>query len=106
MLVPVPANNLLADETQSELAVSFFGKSDGRPGAMTLRQPQDFPQAGGVLCQIKEFNYGGVPPLVGYWNDRIPQVFSPTKVRDVRVTMPIYVPKWFAEATRGSLRHD
>jgi hypothetical protein len=106
VLVPVPATSLLADERQSELAVSFFGKSDGRPGAMTLRQPQDFPQAGGVLCQIKEFNFGGVPPLDGDWNDRIPLVFTPAKVRDVRVTMIYYVPKWFAGSSQGSLRNE
>ncbi len=106
VLVPVPATNLQADEQHSELAVSFFGKGDGRPGTMTLREPLDFPLRGGVLCQIKEFNFAGVPPLTGDWNDRIPQVFSPAKVRDIRVTMANYVPKWFAGSRGGSVPND
>ena len=98
VLVPVPATYLLADEN-SELGVSFFGKSDGRPGEMTLRQPQDYPQVGGVLCQIKQFNFAGVPPLTGDWSERIPQVFTPAKVRDVRVTMLTYAYKWYPDST-------
>ncbi|MEK6375041.1 MAG: hypothetical protein AABO58_20410 [Acidobacteriota bacterium] len=111
VFVPVPASQLLADETHSELAVSFFGKSDGRPGAMTLGQPQDYPQAGGVLCLIKTFNFGPVnfgpvPPLTADRSEILPQVFGPTKVRDVRVTMTNYLYKWHADTSGGSLRHD
>jgi len=103
VLVPVAAAALQADEQQSELSVSFFGKSDGRPGRMTLRQPLDYPQRG-VLCLIKEFDFVDAP-LAG-WSDRIPQVFTPSKVRDVRVTMSAYVPKWIPGVRDGSLTND
>jgi hypothetical protein len=105
VMVPVPPSTLLADETRSELSVNFFGKTNPEPGMMTLQQPLAFAQAGGVLCRIKDFNFGDVPPLNGDWNDRIPQVI-PAKVRDVRVTMSNYAYKWFPETTGGSLRHD
>jgi hypothetical protein len=104
VIVPVAAVNLQADEEQSELAVAFFAKSDGRPGTMMLRDPLDYPQRG-VLCRIKDFNFAGVP-LAGDWNDSIPQVFAPSKVRDVRVTMATYVPKWIAGVRGGLLPHD
>lgn len=104
VVVPVAANALQADEQQSELEVTFFGKSDGRPGTITLREPLDFPQRG-VLCRIKEFNFAGVP-LSGDWSDQIPQVFGPSKVRNVRVTMFTYVPKWIAGVRAGLLTHD
>lgn len=106
VLVPVRAATLLADETLSELGVSFVGKSDGRPGAMTLGEPLDYARAGGVLCRIKDFNYADVPPLTADWDDRIPQVFGPTKVRDVRVTMRSYVYKWHPGTSGGSLMND
>jgi hypothetical protein len=103
VLVPLAAAALQADERQSELAVSFFGKSDGRPGRMMLREPLDYPQHG-VLCAIKEFDFV-LPPLAG-WSDRIPEVFATSKVRDVRVTMSTYVPKWFPGTRDGSLTND
>jgi hypothetical protein len=103
VLVPVPATTLLADETRSELDVKFSGKR-GEPGAMMLRQPLAYPQANGVLCRIKDFSFGDVPPLVGDWHDRIPQVFGPAK--DVRVTMVKYAYKWYPDTSGGSLRHD
>ena len=102
VLVPVTAAALQADE-QSELAVSFFGKNDGRPGRMMLREPLDYPQHG-VLCAIKEFDF--VLPSLAGWSDRIPEVFGTSKVRNVRVTMSTYVPKWFPGARDGSLTND
>jgi len=106
VLVPVPASVLLADETRSELGVKFFGKKNDEPGDMTLRQPLDFPKASGVLCRIKDFNFGDVPALSGDWSDRIPQVFGPAKVRDVRVTMTAFAYKWYPGTSGRSLTHD
>lgn len=105
VLVGVPAMTLQADEQASELAVSFYGKSDGQPGTMVLRDPLDFPRRAAVSCRIKDFNFAGVL-LSGDWSDRIPQVFGPSKVRDVRVTMFTYVPKWFAGSRGGSVTND
>ena len=102
--VPVAGTSLQADEQESELMVKFFARTDGHPGTMMLRQPLDFPPHR-VLCRIKEFNFGGVP-LADDWSDRIPQVFSPSRVRDVRVTMFVYVPKWFADSRNGSVTSD
>ena len=106
VVVKVPPSTLLADETKSELSVNFFGKIVAEPGVMRLRQPVAFSQEGGVICLIEDFNFGGVPPLTDNWNDRIPQVFGPAKVRDVRVTMTNFVYKWYPDTTGGSLRHD
>jgi hypothetical protein len=104
VIVPVAAMNLQADEQQSELAVAFNGKSDGRPGTMMLRDPLDFPQRG-VLCRIKDINYIDLL-LTDGWSPRLPQVFGPSKVRDVRVTMVTYVPKFFPGTRGGQLTHD
>ena len=103
VVVPVAGTALQADEQQSELSVSFFGKSDGRPGRMTLRDPRDYPQRG-VLCAIKEFDF--VEPPIPGWSDRIPQLFTVSRVRDVRVTMSRYVPSAFAGVREGKLTND
>jgi hypothetical protein len=105
VIVLVAAKTLQANEDESELEVRFFGKSDGQPGTMTLREPLDYPERGGVLCRIKDFNFADVP-LVGGWSDRIPQVLGPSKIRDVRVTMFKYVPKWFPDSKLGSVTSD
>jgi hypothetical protein len=104
VIVPVAATALLADERESELAVTFFAKNDGQPGSMTLRDPLDFPERG-VVCRIKDINFRGLL-LDGDWSDHLSQALDPTKIRDVRVTMFTYVPKWFADASHGSLTSD
>jgi hypothetical protein len=105
VVVLVAAKTLQANEEESELEVTFFGKNNGQPGTMTLREPLDYPERGGVLCRIKDFNFADVP-LEGDWNDRIPQVFGPAKIRDVRVTMFKYVPKPFPDSNLGSVTSD
>ncbi|HEY4640309.1 MAG TPA: hypothetical protein VII75_03120 [Thermoanaerobaculia bacterium] len=102
ILVPVTAQTLKADEEESELAVTFFGKSNGQPGAITLREPLDYPQAAGVLCSIKDFNFADLPPE----SDQLPRVLAPAKIRDVRVTMLKYVYKWFPDSHLGSVTSD
>jgi len=104
VVVPVAGTALQADEHQSELSVSFFGKSDGRPGRMTLREPRDYPQRNGVLCAVKDFDF--VEPPTAGWSDRIPQLFIVSKVRDVRVTMSAYVPRPYAGVHDGKLTND
>lgn len=101
VIVPVAPTALQAGE-QSELAVAFFGKSDGRPGRMMLRGPVPYQQR--MQCVVKEFDYV-IPPLAG-WSDRIPEVFGMSKVRGLRVTMSTYVPEWFFGARNGSLKND
>jgi hypothetical protein len=105
VIVLVAARTLQANEKESELEVTFFGKSNGQPGTMTLREPLDYPERGGVLCRIKDFNFDDVP-LEGGWSNRIPQILGPTRIRNVRVTMLKYVPKWFPDSNLGSVTSD
>jgi len=102
IIVPVAAKALQANEEESELEVTFFGKSNGQPGAMTLREPLDYPEAAGVLCLIKDFNFADLRPE----SDQLPRILAPTKIRDVRVTMLKYVPKWFPDSHLGSVTSD
>jgi hypothetical protein len=104
VIVPVPATILQADETKSSLRVQFKAKSDGFPGTMTLHELVDYPEEAGVLCTLAEFNFGDL--ITTAWTDRIPQVFGPTKVRDVRVTMLNYAPKPFPDTQQGKQRND
>jgi hypothetical protein len=102
VIVQVPAK-ILQDE--SELKVSFSRKSDGEPGTMMLGEPLDYPERGGVLCRIKHLNFGDLL-LVDGWHPRLPEVLGPSKVRDVRVMMTKYVPKWFPDSHLGSVTSD
>lgn len=106
VIVPVPGTILQADETKSELTVTFFGKINGQPGTITLQEPLDYPQRSGVRCRIKDFNFADVSPLVGGWNEKIAQVFGMSKVRDLRVTMSIYTPRPFADSVHGTVTND
>lgn len=103
VVVPFPGATLQADEKRSEFAVSWLGKTDNRPGAMTLNELHDYADRG-VLCAVKEFDFAGAPR--SGWSERIPQVFTPQRVHDVRVTISSYVPKWFAGVHDGSLTDD
>jgi hypothetical protein len=105
VIVEVPAKTLQANEDESELEVSFFRKSDGQPGTMTLGEPLDYPERAGVLCRIKGINFDDLL-LADGWHPRIPEVLGPSKVRDVRVTMVKYAPKWFPDSHRGSVTSD
>jgi len=105
VIVQVPAQTLRAKEDESELKVSFSRKSDGEPGTMTLGEPLDYPERGAVLCPIKDLNYADLH-LVDGWHPRIPEVLAPSKVRDVRVTMIRYVPKWFPDSHLGTVTSD
>jgi hypothetical protein len=105
VIVEVPAKTLQADEDESQLEVRFFRKTDGEPGSMTLGDPLDYPERGGVLCRIRNINFGDLL-LADGWHPRIPEVLLPSKVRDVRVTMARYVPKWFPDSHLGSVTSD
>jgi hypothetical protein len=105
VLVQVPGKELQAKEDESELEVSFFRKSDGMPGMMTLGDPLDFPARAAVICSIKQLNFEDLL-LTDGWNDRIPRSIGPSKVRDVRVTMRKYVPKWLGDSNRGAVTSD
>ena len=71
---------------------------------MTLHEPVDYPEESGVSCTLAEFNFGDV--ITTGWTDRIAQVFGPSKVRDVRVTMLNYAPKLFPDTRTGKARND
>ena len=105
VIVQVPAKTLQAKEDESELGVSFARKSDGLPGTMTLGEPLDYPERGGVLCRIKDLNFGDLL-LADGWHPRIPEVLGPSKVRDVRVVMKKYVPKWFPDSHLGAVTSE
>jgi len=105
VIVEVPAKTLQANEDESELEVSFFRKSDGQPGTMTLGEPLDYPDRGGVLCKIKGINFDDLL-LADGWHPRIPEVLGKSKVRDVRVTMIKYAPKWFPDSRLGAVTSE
>ena len=105
VIVEVPGKTLQAEEDESELEVRFFRRSDGEPGTMTLSEPLDYPERGGVLCRISDLNFGDLL-LADGWHPRIPEILGPSKVRDVRVTMARYVPKWFPDSHLGSVTSD
>lgn len=105
VIVQVPGRTLQAKEDESELGVSFARTSDGLPGTMTLGEPLDYPARGAVLCRIKDLNFADLL-LANGWHPRIPEVLGPSKVRDVRVVMKKYVPKWFPDSHHGAVTSE
>ena len=104
VIVQVPAKTLQAKEDESEFGVSFVRKSDGLPGTMTLGDPLDYPERGGVICTIRHLNSADLQ--TDGWHPRIPEVLGPSKVRDVRVVMKKYVPKWFPDSHLGAVTSE
>jgi hypothetical protein len=104
VIVEVPGKTLQANEDESELGVSFSRKSDGLPGTMTLGQPLDYPERGGVICTIKHLNSADLQ--TNSWHPRVPEVLGPSKIRDVRVVMKKYVPKWFPDSHLGAVTSE
>jgi hypothetical protein len=102
VIVAVPA--LKAKEDESELGVSFFRRSDGQPGTMTLGEPLDYPERGGVICTIRHLNSADLQ--TDGWHPRVPEVLGPSKIRDVRVMMKKYVPKWFPDSHLGAVTSE
>ena len=105
VIVEVPAKILRAKADESVLGVSFFRKSDGQPGTMTLGDPLDYPERRGVICRITDLNFDDLR-LADGWHPRIPEVLGPSKVRDVRVMVIKYTPGWFPDSHFGTVTSD